>query len=92
MRTLYFYHELEDMFEEQLNEVYEPVNICGYDYDPGRALRLIDEIAFDTGCSDFVAESYQELRYSQLTAEEIDHYCLSENQVLYCHNDEYEDD
>jgi hypothetical protein len=90
MRTLYFYHELEDMFEEQLNDCYEAVSICGYDYDAGRALRLIDETAFRCGVCDWSSEEFEELRTSELTDEEIDHHMLSSNQVMYCRNEDVE--
>ena len=90
MLKLYFYHELENKFEDQLNEIYETVKICGYNYDAGRALRLTDEKAFNYDCSDFVAREYQELLFSQLTEQEIEHYCVSEYQVVYCHNNEFE--
>lgn len=92
MRTMYFYHELEDIYEEQLNEIYEPVNICGYDYDAGRALRLIDEIAFGCGVSDWSSEEYEEVSAKDMTTEEREHYILSENQVMYCRKDEIDDE
>lgn len=92
MRTLYFYHELEDMYEEMLNEAYEPVSICGYDYDAGHALRLIDEIAFNCGVHDFEADEFEELRISDLSPEEIEHYMLSDHQIMYCRKHETHDD
>lgn len=39
------YNALE-RFENFLNEVYPPVNICGYDYDAARALKQCDEVAY----------------------------------------------
>lgn len=90
MRTMYFYHELENKYEEQLNDCYDLVNICGYEYGPGHALRLIDEIAFRCGCSDWTTEDFQEVRAKDMTAEELEHYMISDDQVMYCHNDEFE--
>ena len=85
MRTLYFYHEIEDMYEDMLHGCYAPVSICGYDYDAGRALRLIDEVAFRCGVIDWSSEEYEELRYSDLTEEERQTYITTPNQTMYCH-------
>ena len=38
--------ELEDAFFEQLDDCWEPVSVCGYSFDAGRALRDLDPIAF----------------------------------------------
>jgi hypothetical protein len=38
--------EALERFEDFLNEIYPPVNVCGYDYDAGRALKQLDPIAF----------------------------------------------
>jgi len=83
MRELHFYHEIEDMFEEMLNDSYESVSICGYNYDAGRALRLIDETAFRCGCSDWSSEEFEEVWAKDMTEEEREHYILSDGQVMY---------
>lgn len=75
MRTLYYYHELEDMYEEELNDCYEPVSICGYTYDQGSALRKLDPIAFRCGVSEWVDEEFDEIL-------KIEHY------IMYCRKDE----
>uniref|UniRef100_A0A6M3LYE6 Uncharacterized protein n=1 Tax=viral metagenome TaxID=1070528 RepID=A0A6M3LYE6_9ZZZZ len=36
----------EDDFEEQLNELYPPAQICGITFDAGRILKELDPIAF----------------------------------------------
>jgi hypothetical protein len=41
------YRELEQEFEEFINDTHEIVTICGYNYDPAQALKSIDPIAFD---------------------------------------------
>ncbi len=91
MRTLYFYHELEDLFEDQLNDCYDDVEICGYKYTAGCALRQIDETAFRCGVSDWSSEEFAELYASDLTESEAEHYHISDSQTLYCHNEELED-
>lgn len=92
MRALYFYHEIEEQFEDMLNDSYEEVNICGYKYESGRALRLIDETAFRCGCSDWSSEEFEEIYFNDMTEEEREHYIVSENQVMYCHVDEVDDE
>ncbi len=44
--TYLTWSELEDMFEELVNESQETVRIGEYEYDPGRVLRRIDPVAF----------------------------------------------
>jgi hypothetical protein len=92
MRTMYFYHEIEDQYEDMLNECYGMIDICGMKYDAGRALKNIDETAFRCGCSDWSGEIYQEVTYSEMTEEEQQHYIATENQVMYCHVDEVDCD
>lgn len=87
MRELYFYHELEDMYEDMLNDCYETIDICGMKYDAGRALRLIDEIAFRCGVSDWCDEEFEEIRYSNLTEDELEHHGISGSQVMYCRSE-----
>ena len=41
--------EAERDFEEMLGEVYGTVEICGYTFDAGRALKELDPIAFREG-------------------------------------------
>ena len=91
MRELYFYHELEDMYEDMLNECYEPVSVCGFNYDQGHALRKLDPIAFRCAVSDWSGDNYIEVPCSEMTEEEREHYIVSANQVMYCHVDEYEE-
>lgn len=44
-----------DDFEDDLNEMYSPVEICGSTFEQGTALRKVDEVAFkcsyDTECN-----------------------------------------
>ena len=41
--------EAERDFEELLGEIYGTVEICGYTFDAGRALKELDPIAFREG-------------------------------------------
>jgi len=90
MRTLYFWHELEDMMEEQLNECYGTITICGYNYDQGNALRLLDSIAFEQEVHSMVSDDYEEVHIVDMTDEEQEHYGINHSQVMYCHDDEVE--
>ena len=46
--------ELEDRFAEELDDYWEPVSVCGYEYAAGRALREIDPVAFRCGFLDWL--------------------------------------
>jgi hypothetical protein len=46
-------HEITDQeYEDELNNVYGEVEICGMTFDSGRALHELDPIAFRCGQSD----------------------------------------
>jgi hypothetical protein len=92
MRPLYYYHELEDMYEELLNDYYEPVSICGMNYAQGHALRNLDPIAFRCGVSDWESEEFDEIHYSDMTESERAHYYSHEGTTMYCRKDENEID
>ena len=92
MRDLYYYHELEDLMEEQLNECYEHVTICSCNWDQGSALRQLDEIAFDQEVSRMVSDEYEEVHIDSMSEEEAEHYGISHSQVMYCHLNEVDDE
>lgn len=59
----------DDEYDQMLDEVYGDVEICGYTYSSSRALKLLDEIAYDCGKSDYESnydlddvEEYQDLK------------------------------
>lgn len=55
-RTTDNYRDCEEAYEDELNECYAPVSVCGFDYDAGTALRRLDETAFRCGVSDSTVE------------------------------------
>lgn len=59
--------ELDDMYEEYLSEVFQPVSVCGYEYEAGKVLREVDPIAFRCGCADWLDNEITEG-----TIEEVD--------------------
>lgn len=59
--TTYYYHEIEDLYEEMLGDCYEDVDICGLKYGAGHALRLVDEAAFRCGCHEWLSEEFEEV-------------------------------
>lgn len=79
------------MYEKQLNDCYEPVSICGYDYDQGHALRQLDPIDFRCGVSDWEGKEFDEIRESDMTEAEIEHYMPLDNTIMYCRKDEVDD-
>ena len=46
----------ESEYEDYLNEIYAAVEICGMSYDSGRALRLLDPVAFRCGLGEYEYE------------------------------------
>lgn len=88
MRTLYYYHELEDMYEEMLDDCYEPVSICGYNYNQGHALRNLDPTAFRCGVCDWESEEFDEIHYSDMTEAERAKYYADKGVIMYCRKDE----
>lgn len=47
--------ELEGEFFELLNDCWEPVSVCGFEFYAGRALRELDPIAFRESFLDWIA-------------------------------------
>jgi hypothetical protein len=46
-------YELEQSYDEMLNDVYGTVIIAGYEYDTSRALKECDPIAYSVGMNDY---------------------------------------
>ena len=57
---IFFYHQLEEHYEEFLDEIYEPVKICGYERYQGDILRQIDPIMFREGLLEWIDEMTSE--------------------------------
>lgn len=57
--TSYEYDEIEDIFETQLDELYEPVEIAGMTIYASH-MKQLDPIMFNCGLSDFSSEYYTE--------------------------------
>lgn len=47
-------YELEQRYNEMLDECYEPIKICSYEYAPSVALLRVDPIAYSVGLSDWI--------------------------------------
>jgi len=52
--------ELENLYEENLNEVYGTVEVCGFPQESGTALRRLDYIAFREGFNNWIDGAYTE--------------------------------
>ena len=46
-------YELEEAYNDMLNDVYGTVIIAGYEYDTSRALKEVDPIAYSVGMNDY---------------------------------------
>lgn len=47
-------HEMEDRYQDALNECYPGLTIAGYEYDTARALKEVDPIAYRCGFADYI--------------------------------------
>lgn len=48
-------HDLYEMYNEMLDDVYLYIEICGHKYAASVALKRVDPIAYDVGFNDFCA-------------------------------------
>ena len=60
--TYLTWSELEDLLEELINDTQGPIRIGQYEYDAGRALRIIDPVAFHQDALEY-ADSLMEDGY-----------------------------
>lgn len=52
--------DLESMYEDMLNEVYGQCSIAGVEFDTAHALKELDPIMFDCGCSEYIDSLLQD--------------------------------
>ena len=71
----------EDSFEEMLNEIYGEVEICGYSYSAGYALKELDPIAYRCDLADM--QEYEDVYICPICNDEHD----DEEDALYCCQD-----
>lgn len=83
MRELFYYHELEDMYEELLNDCYDAVSVCGLTYEQGTLLRGADPIAFRCGVLEWEGEEFEEVVYGEMSEEERGKYGVVESVLMY---------
>ena len=80
----------EDYYDEMLDECYEPVNICGYEYMPSVALYRVDKVAYDCGYNDYCDSLYSDIEstISRMEAGDTEEmYCFT----VTCEEDEAEE-
>ena len=53
----------ETEYDEMLDECYEMVNICGYEYYPSYALKNLDSVAYDCGLNDYRSSRQEDVEY-----------------------------
>ena len=52
--TQYTDYQLDQMYRDFLDDVYETVEICGHYYLPSRSLAEVDPVAYRVGFSDWL--------------------------------------
>lgn len=52
--------QVEDMFDDMLNDCYPTVDIAGYEYSPATALERVDPIAYRSEFLNYVDAYYAE--------------------------------
>lgn len=79
----------EDDYEAYINEVCEEVEVCGYTYEAGYALKNLDPTAFRCGMVDWIdsldkedEEDYQELQEQAEELENIIEYLIEKIDAL----------
>lgn len=63
--------ECENNYDDVLDEIYEDVNICGYTYQASHAFRLVDQIAYRCGLSDYKSSRLEDYQYELETNKEV---------------------
>ena len=66
---LIFEHQLEDRFNDFLNEVNGVVTICGYNYDPAQALKEVDPTAYHQEFLNWLDAEMSAGRYEEIDGE-----------------------
>lgn len=46
--------DLKEMYDDMLDDCYQPITICGLEYSPSIALYRVDETAYRCGLNDFI--------------------------------------
>lgn len=47
-------HVSNESYDDWLNDSYPLVNVCGYEFEPARALKELDEVAYRSGFNDYI--------------------------------------
>jgi hypothetical protein len=55
MRTPISYDELDQLYQDMLDDVYGDINICGYEYPASAVLRDVDPTAYRCGYVDYIS-------------------------------------
>lgn len=80
--TVYAEHVITELYEDMLDECYEPVSVAGIAWDPSRVLRELDPIAYRTYRNDYTDQEFHELEmplaYIDAEDEDRDHWIARE--------------
>ena len=60
-KDVYTYSELENLYEQTLNDIYDDVKIGELTFSAGDIVRSLDPTAFRCGVSDWASEEFEEV-------------------------------
>lgn len=52
-------YEAQEMYNSTIDEVYEVVSVCGYEFSPSVAIKALDLIVYETGEMEFYDHLYR---------------------------------
>lgn len=75
--------ELEEFYQDFLDDIYGQVNIGGYKYDTSMALKNIDPTAYRCGFNDWLDSEYQEITFTANSGK-LETVYISKQDYDYC--------
>jgi hypothetical protein len=58
---IYTDYDIEKMHDDMLDDCYEHIDICGYEYSPSESLRSVDPIAHRCSVADYTSQDFEEI-------------------------------
>lgn len=58
------YHYDYERYDEMLDDYWETVKICGFEYSPSHALKMVDKVAYECGYNDEISYIADEIIYN----------------------------
>lgn len=82
-------------WDDYLDEVWGEVKICGYEYCASRALKRLDEVAYNCGKNDWLDGKYSDIIYSierMIDGDEEDYFGITVRYEEVSDDEEEEED